>query len=138
LEALINDICLCNFNTHLSNTNKFDSNAALDLQLRQITITLSEIENQCFKPSPAVHSARPQRCYPTFIGGSDLEEGTSQNAVVPKSCSSLKCGSCENPVVRILNSRWKQAHLDYLFFRNNASNLEQLKKVRFYTIYIAA
>jgi len=56
-----------------------------------------------------------------------MPNGQTQDSRIPHSCDSLKCFNCDKKVQRFINGSW-HASVDYLFVRNNNTNVEELQK----------
>ena len=68
------------------------------------------------------------KCYPLFIGGSDLPDGHTPNSFSPKCCCMLRCSQCDKRVVRFADDvKWK-ANVDYIFVRNYNTFVEKLRE----------
>jgi hypothetical protein len=68
-----------------------------------------------------------EKCYPLFLGGTKLPKGFTQSTMHPFSCSTLRCFNCDKKVHRFLNAKWNH-YVDYMFVRNNNTNLAELQK----------
>lgn len=67
------------------------------------------------------------KCFPLVIGGANLEQGLSEDSMMPKSCSSLRCFKCDKKVQRYINGSW-HATVDYMFVRNHNTNVAKLSE----------
>jgi hypothetical protein len=68
------------------------------------------------------------KCYPLYLGGSQLLDGQTMNSLNARSCNRLRCYNCDKPVHRYIESKWKST-VDYLFVRNHNTNTKELVKV---------
>ena len=67
------------------------------------------------------------KCSKLYLGGIMLEQGMTESSMKPRSCSSLKCFQCDKKVHRYANASWNET-VDYLFVRNNNTNLDRLRE----------
>lgn len=78
------------------------------------------------KATPSVpNGPKCAKCFPLCIGGANLEQGLSEDSMMPKSCSSLRCYKCDKKVQRFINGTW-HATVDYMFVRNHNTNVDKL------------
>ncbi len=92
------------------NANFMDDD--LDNLLNDITLNpMNQKENKPFQNySYAIPEAAPTKshngvrekiqCYPLVVGGSKLVDGCTSSSQNPKSCSELRCFSCDKHVLR--------------------------------------
>lgn len=101
IDQLIDDICV---DSKLTKCNKVD-----------------------FTPSITSQTSRPisARCFALCIGGSSVSIGHG-NSVNRRSCSTIRCTSCDFKVISFDDFEWDPT-TDYLFLRNNAPDFERLK-----------
>eukprot|EP00357_Protocruzia_adherens_P013547 CAMPEP_0115005500 /NCGR_PEP_ID=MMETSP0216-20121206/19908_1 /TAXON_ID=223996 /ORGANISM="Protocruzia adherens, Strain Boccale" /LENGTH=239 /DNA_ID=CAMNT_0002371837 /DNA_START=175 /DNA_END=894 /DNA_ORIENTATION=- len=71
------------------------------------------------------------KCAQLIISGMKLPAGWTSSAMRPNSCDRMKCNKCDLAVYRHENCIWDKT-ADYLFFRNNFSNEENLKERMIY------
>ena len=84
-------------------------------------------------PVSSVPSAQPtgsygcEKCFPMFLGGSDLEPGLTKGSLNARACDKLRCLECDHQIARYPNNKWR-ADCEYLFFRNYIRNRPELEK----------
>lgn len=76
---------------------------------------------------PGQPNPNGEKCYPLLIGGTILQQGLTTSSMKPMSCSTLRCFNCDKKVHRFVNASWTK-DVDYLFVRNNNTNLLKLQQ----------
>jgi hypothetical protein len=120
--------------------NIHDYTGGIDQEIDSILEDLGDIQDQSLSNQDTCHSHKSNtttvsrvpsskslhtRCVQIVLTGSDTPLGCNQGGIM-RSCSALRCTSCDLSVVVINGYKWLQDS-DYLFFRNNYPDVSKLK-----------
>ena len=105
--------------------DKLNENASIKTS---ILIENTTVLKQNFPNNNLIQKNEKVRCFPLFIGGSELTNGITENSFNPKSCSTLRCTNCDLTIKRYVGKKWIEG-LNYLFFRNYITNNKMLESV---------